>query len=182
MNAAEVTNGMRSGCRLGVDVGSTRVGLAGCDADGILATPIATLPRSGADLAEITQAAARLNAIEVVVGLPRSLSGALGPAAHAARAYATTLAGRLEGIPVRLVDERFTTVDAQRALQAAGRSTRQHRAVIDQVAAVMILQSALDAERAAGHPPGELVSPRPRRRGRRRSGASAGKGGDERAR
>ncbi len=174
---------MRQGRRLGVDVGSARVGLAVCDADGVLATPVATvqrrsepaggaadagsaLPAAPADIDEIVAAAAEFEAVEVVVGLPRSLSGAEGPAAVTARAYAKSLADRLEGVPVRLLDERLTTVDAQRALRAAGRSAREQRAVIDQVAAVLILQAALDLERASGRPPGEAVGGRKRRHGR----------------
>lgn len=171
---------MRHGRRLGVDVGSTRVGLAVCDAEGVLATPVTTLIRDSrrpaddahgdvsplADVDEIVAAAAEFDAVEVVVGLPRSLSGAEGPAAATARAYAKCLADRLEGIPVRLLDERLTTVDAQRALRAAGRSAREQRAVIDQVAAVLILQAALDLERASGRPPGEAVGGRKGRHGR----------------
>lgn len=173
---------MRTGCRLGVDVGSVRVGLAACDVDGVLATPVATLTRhthqsswqgsaDQADLDTIAEAAAQLSAIEVIVGLPRSLSGAEGPSAALARTYAAALARRLDGVSVRLLDERLTTVDAQRALRAAGRSAREQRAVIDQVAAVLILQTALDLERASGRPPGEAVGGRkPRHAGRQGKG------------
>ncbi len=164
---------------MGVDVGSTRVGLATCDPDGVLATPVATLGRSDGDLERIVQEAQRVEAIEVVVGLPRSLSGAEGPAAASAREYATALARALDGIPVRLLDERLTTVDAQRALREAGRSSRAQRAIIDQVAAVLILQAALDLERASDRPPGEAVGGRkPRHRGRQRS-RRAKEGADE---
>lgn len=179
---------MRHGRRLGVDVGSTRVGLAVCDVDGVLATPVATLTGREADPAggagagptrfpgvdEIVAAASEFEAIEVVVGLPRSLSGAEGPAAATARAYALSLADRLEGLPVRLLDERLTTVDAQRALRAAGRPVREQRAVVDQVAAVLILQAALDLERVSGRPPGEAVGGPKRRRGRQRRPARQG--------
>jgi putative Holliday junction resolvase len=151
---------MRSGVRLGVDVGSVRVGLAASDPDGLLATPVATLARdadSGADQVVVVDEARERQAIEVVVGLPRSLSGGEGPAAAAARAYAEQLARRLAPTPVRLVDERLSTVTATQALRGSGVRSRKGRAVVDQVAAVVILQHALDVERARGVPPGEPV-------------------------
>ncbi|HYN76048.1 MAG TPA: Holliday junction resolvase RuvX, partial [Candidatus Limnocylindria bacterium] len=96
-------------------------------------------------------------AVEVVVGLPRSLSGQEGPAAALARRFAEDVARRLDPVPVRLVDERFTTVSATANLRDAGVSAKSGRSRVDQAAAVIILQSALDAERASGRPPGELV-------------------------
>jgi len=104
--------------------------------------------------------------LEVVVGLPRSLSGGEGPAAKGARTYATNLAARIAPTPVRLVDERLTTIDAHRKLRDSGLPGRAQRAVVDQAAAVLILQSALDAERSSGLPPGELVAGRKPRRPR----------------
>ncbi|WP_052466728.1 Holliday junction resolvase RuvX [Mobilicoccus massiliensis] len=158
---------------MGVDVGSARVGLAMSDPAGVLATPVATLPRAGAesldgeDLTRIADAVVEQAAIEVVVGLPRSLSGDEGPAAVSARQYARALARAVAPVPVRLVDERLTTVDAHRGLHESGRSGRRHREVIDQAAAVLILQTALDTERARGLPPGEVVTTRkPRHKGR----------------
>lgn len=166
---------MRPGIRIGVDVGSVRVGVSACDPDAILATPVRTLARGGEEaeandssLDDLAALVAETGAIEVVVGLPRSLSGEEGPAAQAARAYAKALAAKVRPVAVRLLDERLTTVDAHRALYSSGRSGRQHREVVDQVAAVMILQGALDAERDNGCEPGELVGarkPRHRRRG-----------------
>src|SRR5690606_1054605 len=96
-------------------------------------------------------------AIEVVVGLPISLSGREGPSAAAARAYARSLAGKLAPVPVRLVDERLSTVTAEHGLRAAGVGGRSRRKVVDRMAAVVILQSALDAERQVGVPPGQIV-------------------------
>jgi putative Holliday junction resolvase len=96
-------------------------------------------------------------ALEVVVGLPRSLSGAEGPAAAKIRAYAAELARRLRTVPVRLVDERLSTVSATHGLRASGVSSKKGRAVVDQAAAVVILQDALDAERTSGRPPGTTV-------------------------
>jgi putative Holliday junction resolvase len=145
--------------RLGVDVGKARVGVARCDRDGLLATPVETVQRRGADLepvlARIAAIAAELEAIELVVGLPIAMSGRDTPSTGDARMVADRLA---EGpVPVRLVDERLTTVSAQSALHASGRDTRRSRSVIDQVAAVILLQHALDAERARGEAPGVLL-------------------------
>ena len=155
---------MRRGVRLGVDVGSVRVGLAVSDADGFVATPVRTLSRdqrTGTDLARIVTEAAERDAVEVVVGLPLSLSGREGPSAQAARGYAAELARRVAPLPVRLVDERLSTVSAHQALTASGRRGRRQREVVDQVAAVLVLQTALDAERASGRAPGSLVEPGP---------------------
>lgn len=163
----------RRGVRLGVDVGSVRVGLAASDPSGLLASPVETLARDaagGADQRRIVEVALEREALEVVVGLPRSLSGGEGPAAATARSYAGQLATLLAPTPVRLVDERLTTVDAHRTLRESGVAGRAQRAVIDQAAAVLILQSALDAERASGRAPGErLTAPRrrPKTRARR---------------
>jgi putative Holliday junction resolvase len=148
---------MRRGRRLGVDAGSARVGLAASDPDGILATPVRTIARAGlADAAVAAQIAAEAQAgsvLEIVVGLPAHLSGALGAAAGKAEALAGAIAA-VASCPVRLVDERLTTVEASGALRRAGRSSRDQRAVIDQAAAVILLQHALDWERATGLPPG----------------------------
>lgn len=97
---------------------------------------------------------------EIVVGLPTSLSGSAGQAADQARDFAETLAGVVTPIPVRLVDERFTTVIAHAALAQGGRNSKERRTVIDQAAAALLLQGALDAERQTGVAPGEVVGPR----------------------
>jgi putative Holliday junction resolvase len=138
------------GVRLGVDVGSVRVGVAASDPDGLLASPIAVLQRDskrGTDLGELARIAAERKAVEIVVGLPRSLSGAEGAAARIAREYASSLAQRVAPVSVRLVDERLSTVEATRGLQQAGVRAREGRKVIDAAAAAVILQHALDAER-----------------------------------
>jgi putative Holliday junction resolvase len=153
---------VRRGVRLGVDVGSVRVGVARCDPDGVLATPVETVPRDiarGTDLARIAELVVEWQAVEVVVGLPLSLSGNQGDAAEAARKYAVAVARRVSPVPVRVVDERLSTVTAQKSLRDAGVKGRRHRPVVDQAAAVVILQSALDAERASGREPGSLVEP-----------------------
>lgn len=149
---------MRPGPRLGVDVGRARVGVASCDPAGVLATPLETVPRTPRAVTRIAELAHECGAIEIVVGLPLSLSGA----DTASTADARELAGQLAQVvpmPVRLVDERLSTVGAQRQLRDAGRSVRGSRSVVDQAAAVIILQNALDSERRAGRPPGGLVEP-----------------------
>ena len=122
---------------------------------------MATLPRGRGDLDSIVSEVRERGAQTVYVGLPRHLSGAEGASAAAARAYASTLAQAVAPVPVRLVDERMSTVSAHRALLASGRPGRQHRSVVDQAAAVVILQDALDAERATGRRPGERVGADP---------------------
>jgi putative Holliday junction resolvase len=149
---------MRRGVRLGVDVGSVRIGVAASDRDGLIATPVETVRRGSGDLARLAALAGERDVLEVVVGLPRSLSGREGPAAAAAQEFAARLAATLDPVPVRLVDERLSTVTAQRGLHEGGVRGRKGRAVIDQVAASVILQSALDAERGSGRPPGSLVA------------------------
>ena len=148
--------------RLGVDVGSVRVGLARTDQGGLVVVPVETVLRDTAgrrDLDRIADLVREYDALEVVVGLPRTLRGDAGPAAEAARRYATAIARRIAPVGVRLVDERLSTVSAHRTLRDAGVRGRRHRPVVDQVAAVVILQSALDAERASGQAPGTLVVP-----------------------
>jgi putative holliday junction resolvase len=149
---------MRSGVRLGVDVGKARVGIASSDRDGLLATPVATLARADADERAFRILVEEFGVAEIVVGLPISLSGADTASTTDAREFAAAVAAWVE-IPVRLVDERLSTVSAQRALRDSGRRTKGSRPVIDQVAAVIILQNALDSERSAGRPPGVLVVP-----------------------
>ncbi len=148
---------MRDGVRLGLDIGDARVGVAVSDRYGMLATPVETVRRGPGDLDRIAAIVAEYEAVEIVVGLPRSLSGREGPAAARIRAVASELAGRVAGIPLRLVDERFTTVTAERVLREQGRKGQKRRAVVDQAAAVVILQHALDAERESGNPPGTLL-------------------------
>jgi putative Holliday junction resolvase len=143
--------------RLGVDVGAVRVGVARSDPAGMLATPLATLRRGRGDVAALVELAGEHEAVEVVIGLPRTLADREGQAATAALDYASAVAARLPSVTVRLVDERFSTVEAQRGLHASGVDTRRGRKVIDQAAAVIILQGALDAERATGTAPGRVV-------------------------
>ena len=149
---------LREGVRLAVDLGSVRVGVARSDPGGLLATPL-TVVASGRDkLDELAKLAASADAIEVIVGLPTSLSGREGAAAAAARSFAADLARRLAPTPVRLVDERFTTTEAHQALRRSGKDSRARRGTVDAAAAAVLLQAALDTERATGRPPGQLVT------------------------
>lgn len=147
--------GFARGVRLGVDVGQVRVGVAISDRDGILATPLVTLARDldtgidgiPSDIAELARLVDEHAAVEVVVGLPVTLAGRHGPAAVNATAYAQRLAEAIAPVPVRLTDERMSTVVASRRLSERGVRGRRQRAVVDQVAAVEILQSWLDRQR-----------------------------------
>jgi putative Holliday junction resolvase len=118
--------------RLGIDVGTVRIGVSRSDPHGMLATPVETVPRvrNGDDRRRIAAIAMELGAIAAEVD-----------------------------VPVRLVDERLSTVSAQSALRASGKGSKAARPIVDQVAATIILQHALDVERAGGRPPGTLVEP-----------------------
>lgn len=148
---------MRHGVRLGIDPGDARIGVARSDPTGFLATPVETVRRGRGDLQRITDILAEEGAVEIVMGLPRSLSGGEGPAAAKVREFAARLARRVAPVPVRLCDERLTTVSAESMLRGQGRTGAKRRAVVDQAAAVLILQHALDTERATGNAPGEIV-------------------------
>jgi putative Holliday junction resolvase len=141
------------GRRLGIDAGSVRVGVALSDPEGVLATPLATLSRdqrSGADLERLAGLVVEHEVVEVVVGLPRTLAGRHGAASEAAQEYAAALARLVAPVPVRLADERLSTVAATRSLRAGGVPGRRQRAIVDQAAAVHILQSWLDGSRGDG--------------------------------
>lgn len=151
---------LRQGSRLGVDVGSVRIGVARSDAAGLLATPVETVRRGRGDYARIAAIAAETEAFEIVVGLPMSLSGREGKAAELARSFAKALVRRVDAVEVRLFDERLTTVTAEAGLRAGGVRGRDRRSVVDQAAAAVLLQAALDAERSTGCPAGEQVGTR----------------------
>jgi putative Holliday junction resolvase len=144
------------GRRLGIDVGSVRIGVAVSDPDGILATPVETVRRDrlGKHLRRLGKLVVEQEAVEVVVGLPRTLGDRTGSSARDAIELADVLARRIAPIPVRLADERLTTVSAQRSLRQAGVRAKDQRSVIDQAAAVAILQTWLDERRVAL--PGEV--------------------------
>lgn len=153
---------MRRGVRLGIDVGKARIGVARSDAHGMLATPVETVrrdTRAASDLDRLQALAGELDAVEAVVGLPINLRGDRTASTEDAEQFAQRLAVRLRssGVRVRLVDERLSTVAAQGQLRQAGRKTKESRGVIDQAAAVVILQHALDSERGQGMPPGREI-------------------------
>lgn len=156
---SEAAQGMRRGRRLAIDVGDARIGVASCDPDGILATPVETVPGRDVPAAHrrLKQLVDEYEPIEIVVGLPRPLKGGEGPAAVKVRAFTQDLARLVAPIPVRLMDERMTTVTASQGLRASGVKSKKGRSVIDQAAAVIILQQALESERASGKAPGEGV-------------------------
>jgi putative holliday junction resolvase len=157
----ETNDGMdlngRPGVRLGVDVGSVRIGVARSDPGGLLASPLETVRRGAGDLAAVAALVTANAAVEVIVGLAVGLAGREGKAAAHGRAFAEALAARVAPVPVRLVDERFTTVLAHSALQQGGYDSRARRESVDKAAAALLLQGALDAERSTGHPAGQLV-------------------------
>ncbi len=148
---------MRRGVRLAVDWGDARIGVAACDPEGTLAYPVTTVRAGAAEIADLVALMAEYEPIEVLVGLPRSLSGGEGPAAAKARERAKRLAGAIR-VPVRLVDERLTTVTASQRLREGGKRAKEQRELIDAAAAVAILEHALAFEQSGGKPPGELVS------------------------
>lgn len=152
---------------LGVDVGMARVGVAASDPDGMLATPVKTLKRDfkkSSDIKVLLKLTSERDVKQIFVGLPRSMSGGETASTQMAREYADQLANQLvaasrEHVQVRLVDERLTTVSAHRSLHQAGLDGRKHRSVVDQVAAVEILQQVLEMRRHGQLAPGELVIP-----------------------
>ncbi|MDD7929967.1 Holliday junction resolvase RuvX [Microbacterium thalli] len=150
-------SGFRPGVRLGIDVGTARIGVARSDRDGLLAVPVETVARGEGDLARITALAGEHDAFELVVGLPVALSGRETASTADARGFAQALADA--GHRVRLIDERLSTVSAQGALRGSGRSQKSSRSIVDQVAAVVLLQQALDVEKGTGNPAGASVGP-----------------------
>ena len=152
-----MSKNFRRGVRLAIDWGDARIGVAACDPEGMLAYPLTTIRAGAAEIADLVAVVAEYEPIEVFVGLPRSLSGGEGPAAAKARARAKRLAGAVR-VPVRLVDERLTTVTASQRLQEGGKRAKEQRELIDAAAAVAILEQALAYEQSRQKPPGELVS------------------------
>jgi putative Holliday junction resolvase len=159
------TDAYPRGIKLGVDVGTVRVGVAACDPEGILATPFKTVARDAkknSDIRLIVRHAKELGAVQIFVGLPRTMRGEEHASARMATEYAGLLAAELDAsgvdVPVHLVDERLSTVTAHRSLHEAGMSSRDHRKVVDQVAAAGILQHAIDMQKARGADVGSRVT------------------------
>lgn len=145
----------RRGVRLGVDVGKARVGIARSDPAGILAVPVESAPRAEA-LNRLVTLAGEYEVVEVVVGKPISLSGGNTASTADAESFAAELAGMVD-CPVRLVDERLTTVQASAVLRGRGHSAKNQRSVIDQASAVIILQHSLDSEAGGSVAPDDAV-------------------------
>ena len=147
---------MRSGRRLAVDVGKVRVGLAISDFHGILASPLQNVARQADDsetIRLILAATEDQDLLEVYVGLPVSMSGNATASTDDAVLIANLLASAIE-VPVRMIDERLTTVSASAALRSSGKNSKDGRKVIDQIAATMILEQALSIEKNTGREPG----------------------------
>lgn len=143
--------------RLAVDLGRVRIGVARCDAGATLAVPVTTVPRGEGDIAALCRLVEEWEPIEILIGLPVTLAGVEGQAAADVRAWAADMRAAAPDVAVRLVDERLTTAAATKAMRDSGRSTRQARPVIDQAAAVMLLDDALEYERRTGRPAGEQL-------------------------
>ena len=150
---------MDKGRRLAIDVGSVRIGLAICDPDGILSSPLPALGRSKElldTLQVVSELVAENSVIEVYVGDPISLSGGQSASTRDAREFAEKLAAHIS-VPIRLVDERLTTVTASAKLRISGKDAKQSRSLIDSASAVEILEQALATIRVSGKAPGQLV-------------------------
>lgn len=147
---------LRRGTRIGVDVGTVRVGVSRCDPDGILTMPVETVIRAddGSDVERICSIIDEYDALEVIVGLPKHLKGGEGISAKDARRYGRRIKLARPHVRVALVDERLSSNQAHARLRQSGVPEREHRAVVDQVAAQIILEQALEAERMSDRAPG----------------------------
>lgn len=149
-------SGFRRGVRLGIDIGRARVGVSRCDPDGMLAVPIETVARSEHSLARIAELAVEYEPREFIVGLPVNMQGIDTESTVDAREFAAALQKRT-GVPVRMMDERLSTVTAHAALRSSGRTQKKSRSIVDQIAAVVLLQHAIDTEKSTGSPAGFVV-------------------------
>ncbi len=148
---------MRRGRRLAIDVGDVRIGVAVSDPDGMIATPVETVAAGAGAMPRLAELIAEYEPLECIIGLPLSLSGREGPAVVKVRAFAAQLAEAIAPVPIRLFDERMSTMTADSFLMHSKKSGAKKRKVIDQAAATVILQTALDTERTRGSAPGETL-------------------------
>jgi putative Holliday junction resolvase len=150
---------MVKGVRIALDVGSVRIGVAKCDSEGLLATPVMTIKAGPTALEQVVALVDEYQAVCVYVGKPISLAGKDTASTQATIQFADELKAHLleSSVQVRLIDERLSTVSAQRGMHEAGRNIQQSRDAIDQAAAVVILEHALASERNAGTLVGEEV-------------------------
>ena len=147
---------MRRGVRFAVDVGKARIGVARSDPDGLLAVPVETVKRDlegDTHVRRLAELVEEYSVMEVIVGHPLNLRGESTPSTEDAIGVARVVAAAIPA-PVRLLDERLTTVSAAKQFRASGKQASRSRDRIDQAAAVVLLQDALDRERASGMPPG----------------------------
>jgi putative Holliday junction resolvase len=151
---------MITGVRLALDVGSVRIGVAKCDREGLLATPLVTVDAGSQAISEVIELIQEFEAICVYIGKPISMSGHDTASTESALQFARALSELLResSTSVRMIDERLSTVTAQRGMHEAGRNVKQSRDAIDQAAAVVILEHALDSERHSGGLAGEVVN------------------------
>lgn len=150
---------MRNGRRLAIDVGSVRIGLAICDQDAILASPLEAIPRiqdSDKQMQELATLVSEIDPIEIYVGDPTSLSGGTTSSTVDSRTFALQLSERVD-VAVLLIDERLTTVTAANKLRESGKNSRLAKSLIDSASAVEILEFALNTERVSGKQPGVIV-------------------------
>ncbi|MGD7731679.1 Holliday junction resolvase RuvX [Propionibacteriaceae bacterium G57] len=143
--------------RLALDWGKARIGVAACDPGGVLAYPVGTINAKDAPLRAVLALVAEYEPVEVVFGWPRNLAGKEGPAVEALRGVVAELEAAIAPLRVVLVDERMSSAEAARKLAAAGKDSRARRGIIDQMAAVTILEHALERRRPGGPPHGRQV-------------------------
>ena len=150
---------MITGVRIALDVGSVRIGVAKCDAEGLLATPVTTISAGPKAVNQVMDLLLEHQAICVYIGKPISLAGKDTASTQSAIEFAGEIAASLKesNTQVRLIDERLSTVSAQRGMHEAGRNVKQSRDAIDQAAAAVILEHALASERNSGTLVGEEV-------------------------
>ena len=135
---------------LGIDFGSSRIGIAISDDLGMLAHPLETIPNDSGFLSRLQKIVLEKGVSRIVVGIPRNMDGSYGPSAEKAKLFLSQLKSEFASVQMIAWDERLTTVEAQRLLHAAGRDVKKSRPIIDQVAAQVLLQSYLDSVAGAG--------------------------------
>ncbi len=148
-----------TGVRLGLDWGKARIGVAACDGAGMLAYPVETVAAQPDPYPRLRQVIIDYEPQAIVLGLPMTLAGEHGIAAEFVLDQARRLARLVAPLGVYVVDERLTTAQATKQLRAAGRDTRRQRSVVDQAAAVAIVEHVLDAERAGRRVQARRVDP-----------------------
>lgn len=149
---------------LGLDVGSKRIGVAGCDRTGLIATGLTTIDRQSfeQDVAQLRELIEQRQVQVLVIGLPYKMDGSIGSQARQVQKLAQRLAIALQ-MPIEFVDERLTSYEAEALVRAENRSLQHHKGLIDRKAAAIILQQWLDDRRAAGAKAVETDSAKPQR-------------------